>query len=311
MPRRRTTPRSQVERKIYFYRVDAGQDAAGRPVVFNPAATLTHLKGLGFTEDGRYWDSGDGNITCCWIDAASPHGRLRVGNVRRSGLPQVERRGAIEPLGIPQAAGLVEQVHVTFFPNQIVGAEFNFYGPRLSRLERYFAVRADGVCPPVIFEPLLRQDVTDQLDRLGDVRLFHLKIHASYAGIVAEADQDLGAAFEAAARAGQAEELEIILRPRAHSRGTLANRLLRTVKQLAQRQDLREEASHFTVKGFNEVADRVEAVDILKDQLISRKRIVLEDERTRALDTESAYAAIEDAYTELRTELLRAAGVRG
>lgn len=311
MPRRRTTPRPQVERKIYFYRVDAGQDAAGRPVAFNPAPTLAHLNGLPFTEHGRYWDSGDDNVTCCWVDRAASHGRLRVGNVRRTGFPQVERRGTIEPLSIHPAAGLVEQVHVAFFPNQIVGSEFNFYGPRLSRLARYFAVRANGVCPPVTFEPLLRQDVTEQLNRLADVRLFHLKIHASYAGVVAEADQDLGAAFDAAARAGQAEELEIILRPRAYSRGTLASRLLHTVKQLARRQDLREEASHFTVSGFNEVAERVDAVDILKDQLISRKRIVLgEDERARALDSESAYAAIETAYTELRSELLVAAGVR-
>ena len=310
MPRRRATPRPQVERKIYFYRVDAGQDAAGRPVAFNPASTLAHLDGLAFTDDGRYWDSGDGNVTCCWIDSASSHGRLRVGNVRRSGLPQVERRGAIEPLAIPQAAGLVEQVHVVFFPNHIVGAEFNFYGPRLSRLERYFAIRADGVCPPVRFEPLLRQDVTEQLNRLGDLRLFHLKIHASYANVIAEADEDLGSAFKAAARAGQAEELEIILRPQAHSRGILSEGLLQTARWLGRRRDLREEASRFIVKGLDSQIDRVDEVDILKDQLISRKRIVLDDKRTRALDSESAYAAIEESYTELRAELTAAAGVQ-
>ena len=310
MPRRRATQRPQVERKIYFYRVDAGLDAAGRPVPFNPVPVLRHLHGLPFTDDGLYWDAGDGHDTCCWVDVVSSRGRLRFGNVRRSGLPQVERAGEIGALGIPASAGLLEQVHVLFFPHNIVGSEFNFYGPRISRLSRYMAAKANGTCPPVTFEPLLRQDVMGQIDRLVDIRLLQLKIHASYADVVAEADQDLGSAFEAAARAGQAEELEIILRPRAHSRQALTNRLLETVKRLARGQELRQESSRFSIKGLDAETERVETVDILKDQLISKKRIILENERTRALDSESAYAAIDEAYNELRDKLLVAAGVQ-
>jgi hypothetical protein len=310
VPRRPPTPRIQVERKIYFYRADAGSDAAGSRLQFNPTPVLRHLERLPFANDGRYWDTGDRHDTCCWIDSVIPRGRVRFGNVRRSGLPQVERRGEIESLEIPVAAGLLEKVHVVFFPNQIVGSEFNFYGPRLPRLGRYFAAKASDVCPPVTFEPLLRQDVIEELDRLGDIRLLHLKIHASYASVIAQADQDLGSAFEAAARAGGAEELEIILRPRSHSRQPLANRLLRTVKRLARYQDLRQETSRFIVKGFDEEAAQIDTVDILKDHLIARKRIILEDERTRALNSESAYAAIEQAYNELRDELLLASEVR-
>jgi uncharacterized protein YgbK (DUF1537 family) len=232
-----------------------------------------------------------------------------VGNVRRSGLPQVERGGAISPLPIPTTAGLVEQIHVVFFPDQIVGSEFNFYGPRMASLAHYFAVKADGVCPPVKFEPLLRQNVTQQLDRLQDVRLLQLKIRSSYAAVVSQADQDLGSAFEAAARAGDADELEIILRPRAYSRGQLSQRVLDTMRRLLQRPDLREEASRFIVKGMDSVTGRVELVDFLGDQLISRKQIILQDRRTRALDQESAYSAIQAAYDELRDQLVTAASV--
>lgn len=310
MPRRRTTQRPQVERKIYFYRVDAGLDGAGRPNPFNPAPILQHLHRLPFADDGIYWDAGDGHDTCCWVDVASSRGRLRFGNVRRSGLPQVERAGEVGALGIPASAGLLEQVHVIFFSHNIVGSEFNFYGPRISRLSRYMAAKANGPCPPVTIEPLLRQNVREQIDRLTDIRLLHLKIHASYAEVVAQANQDLGSAFQAAARAGEAQELEIILRPRAHSRQALSNRLLETVKQLMQGRELREESSHFSIKGYDSETERVEAVDLLKDQLISNKRIILQDERTRALDSESAYSAIDEAYNELRDELLAAAGVR-
>lgn len=310
MPSRRTHQRPQVERKIYFYRTDVGLDEAGRPIPFNPVPVLRHLQGLPFTDDGLYWDAGDGHDTCCWVDVASSRGRLRFGNVRRSGLPQVERAGEIGALGIPASAGLLEQVHVLFFPHNIVGSEFNFYGPRLSRLSRYFATKANGTCPPVTFQALLRQDVMEQIDRLADIRLLHLKIHASYAAVVAQADQDLGSAFEAAARAGQAEELEIVLRPRAHSRRSLSDRLLQTVRRLTQGRELRQESTHFSIRGLDSETGRVETVDILKDQLISKKRIILENARTRALDSESAYLAIDAAYNELRDQLHAAAGVQ-
>lgn len=308
--RRRSQQRPQAERKIYFYQVDAGLDGGGGPLAFNPVPVLRHLDGLPFTADGRYWDTSDGHDTCCWIDVIGPRARIRFGNVRRSGLPQVERHGEIGPLGIPTTAGLLEQVHVVFFGHNIVGSEFNFYGPRLSKLSRYIGQKANGTCPPVNFEPLLRQDVIEQIDRLEDIRLLQLKIHASYADVVAEADQDLGSAFEAAARAGEAEELEIILRPRAHSRQALSTRLLQTVKRLAHSPGLRQESTHFLIRGYDSEVGRVETVDILRDHLISKKRIILQNERTRALDSGSAYHAIEEAYDELRDELRSAARVQ-
>ncbi len=310
MPRAPAVARARVERKVYFYRVDVGTDEGGRPATFDPVPVFQHINRLPFTWEGRYLEAGEGNATCCWVDSMRAPRRLRIANVRRSGLPQVERAGRLSALNIPPESGLVEQVHVVFFPDGIIGSEFNFYGPRLSRLSRYLAVKASGLCPPVAFNPLLRQDVMQQLMRLEDIRLFQLKILASYATVVAQADRDLGAAFEAAKRAGQAEEIEIILGPRAYSRGHLASRILSVTRRLGRRADLRESTSRFVVKGFNRETQRVEIIDVLSDQLISRKQIVLEDPRTRALNRGSAYAAVEEAYAELRDELRAAAAVQ-
>lgn len=308
MPRRNVS-RPTVERKIYFYRVDAGLDEAGRPVPFDPAPTLRHIDKLPFTDNGRYLSAAADYDTCCWVDRTTP-GRLRLGNVRRAGLPQVERAGSVSPLSIPPRSGLLEETHIAFFPDNIVGTVFNFHGPRISRLAHYFELKANGICPAVTFEPLLRQDIVNQLQRLQDIRLLQLKIRAPYSTTIAQADRDLGNAFEAAARAGDAEELEIILRPPRYSRRPLSNGLMATVRRLTGREDLREEVSKFVVKGYDPELDRVELVDILNDYLIARKRIVLIDNRTRALDAESAYRAIEEAYKDLRGELLHAAGVR-
>jgi hypothetical protein len=224
-------------------------------------------------------------------------------------LPQIELSGNLSPLNLRATSGLVEMVHIVFFPNRIVGCEFNFYGPRLNRLEAYLLTKARQQCPAVSFKPLLRQDIRRQLDRLSDIRLLQLKIHAPYADMIAQANQNLGAAFRAARMAGDAAELEIILRPRSHSQGRLAMSLLDTVKRLAGRGDLREAASKFVIKGFDSTADHVSLVDVLSDQLISRKQIVIAGQRMRALDPSSAYAAIEEAYRELETELLSAASM--
>jgi hypothetical protein len=305
-----TSTPAVVERRIYFYRIDAGTDAAGRPLSFDPLPLCVRINALPFTPEGRYWQDGDGNATCCWVDRDWPTHRLRFGHIRRLGLPQVERGGALSALRIPAASGLVEQVHIVFFPNQIIGSEFNFYAPRIPRLAQYLAAKAGDLCPGVAFEPLLRQDVAEQLSHLRDVRLMRLRIRASYAAQVARADEDLGSAFKAAQRAGDAEELEIALKSLPHSRRPLAERLLTAVKQLASLEDLRSEASRFEIKGLSDLTGKVEQVDILSDQLIARGQIICLDTRTRALNPESAYAAIEQAYAALRDQLVVAAGLR-
>jgi hypothetical protein len=232
-----------------------------------------------------------------------------LGDIRRRFLPQIEEKGVLSNLPIPPTSGLAEAIHVVFFPNNIVGSEFNFYGPRISRLSRYLSEKSSDIAPVPRFESLLRRNISDKLDRLEDVRLFQLKIRRSFIDVVKDADEDLGAAFEAAARAGDAEDVEIVLKARAYSRAPIAKRLMTTIKRLVESEQLREEAERFVVRGRNEATERVEMIDVLSDKLISSQQIVLQNERTRTLNSTSAYAAIGRAYNELRRELEAAAGI--
>jgi hypothetical protein len=250
----------------------------------------------------------DGAVTCCWVDRVQPAQRLRIGDVRRRYLPRVEEQGVLSDLPIRPLAGIAEEVHVVFFENNIVGSEFNFYGPRISRLRRYLAVKTSdaGVVP--YFEPLLRNDIREQLGHMEDVRLFDLKIRSSWIETVRRANAELGAAFDAGARAGHAEEIEIVLKSRAYSRQPIARRLLGAAQRLVAADGVRTEALRFNFKGLSQESGRVETMDLLSDKLISKQEIVLANERTRTLDSESAYAAIQRAYSELRDDLERAAG---
>ena len=261
-----------------------------------------------FSPTGRYLDSGDSRL-CCWVDLTGPKQCFRLVQIRRSDFPLVENQGKLTDLAIPQDSGLAEAIHIVSFPDNIFGADYNFYGPRMTQLSQYLSKKVDKWCPGVIFEPLLRQDVADQLDRLQEIKLFNLKIRASYAAVVAEADRDLGAAFETFARVGGAQELEIVLRPEKYSRKPLAHNLLNIARRLARMTGLRTEASRFQIRGVRKDNGSVELVDVLRDQLITKKSILRQSRRGRALEKNSAYEAIEEAFYDLQDDLKAASGI--
>ncbi len=299
--------RPTVERKILFYRANVGMQPSGRPIPYRHSSVLEHVRELPFTANGRYLDIGDGQAVCCWPTSRRSSDRLRFGHIRRSGLPQVDRGGKLGALSIPANAGLAEQVHVRFFRHNIVGCDFNFYGPRLSRLAQYFSERADGIGPTVEFEPLLRQDVIEQLNRLEDVRLFAFKVRSSFIDRIAQAERSLGDALQAAATLSGAHEVELVLRARPRTDRSLLQRVLEGARRVARIPELRVEASRFLVRGLDPESEEVELIDVLRDHFISSKRIVLQGERSRALDTNSAFEAIAEAHRELRPQLEAAA----
>lgn len=288
-----------IERRIYFYRVDAGQDTAGKPCPFDGGPVLRYVKTLPLLNDHR-WTASDDVTYGCWVDDDS---RLRFGVYRTKALPHVDHFGNLSPL---REREIVETIHVVFFPNRIVGSDFNFYGPRMSRLGQYLSDVAQSVCNPVGFRPLLRHDVISQLDRLREIRLLRLRIRASYDAVVREASRSLGTAFAAAREAGNAEEVEVVLKPKAYSHGWISRNLFIPLRNLAQRHDLHDNVLCFDVKGLDGESGRIELVDMLSDQLVVKKKIILHDGHTGSLDRASAYEAIEEAYAEVKDELISA-----
>ncbi len=298
------------ERNIYFYRANAGLQPSGQPVAVNLSSALRKLNTLACVDGGRYRPHEDDSVVCSWVDSI-PEQRMRLATIRRSGLPLIEEAGDLTGLSLASNQGLYEPIHIQMFPNNILGVEFNFYGPRPSRLGSYLRqVTGPRTCPAFTLDPLLRQDVLTQVNRLQEVRVLELAIVPSYAEVVAEADRNLGAAFRAAARVGSPRLIALKLSPEPHGRSWLGSRVRGAVRALAGRPDVRENANTFKVTGLDEQTERVEAVDVLRDQLVASKRIVRLNPRSRALDDDAAYSAIEEAYSELKGELERAAATQ-
>lgn len=299
-----------IERPIYFFRVDAGF-TNGKPKPFDPIPTLTHIDSLPFStgENSRYSNEGD-KVLCCWVDSKVMPCKIRFGTIRRHDLPQIETQGEIIPLEIPEIAGLVETTHIVFIEKDIVGADFNFYGPRVSRLPFYFSDRAFRIAPPEInFSPIIRIDIIKQLRKIKYLILFQLRIRAPFVENIKDVDDSLSASFAQAIQTGQADDIEIILRTTRRSGTWLNPTLLVTAQRLLGLPDIFFEGEKFVVKGYNRQKEKIVDLDLLSDKLFVKKPIARAGARSKALNPIAAYDAISSAYEELKDEIKSSASV--
>jgi hypothetical protein len=235
--------------------------------------------------------------------------KLRLGIVRRSGLPDIEESGNITPLGILDGQGLVEIIHIVFFPNNIVGAEFNFYGPRISRLSGYLHAKCGDRLPPIRLAILLRQDIQEQLAHLRTIRVARIRLHRSQFDLVRQADENLFQVFRACEAAAVAENVEIILRSESYSREHLGERFLNSVKRLIGIPEIREGAETFKVEAYNKRTEKNELIDLLGDQFVTSRRVLKLPGRQHGVDSAVMFQMIEEAYVELHDQLEVASGV--
>lgn len=294
-----------IERKIYFFRTIV--NGQGR---FDPADACRQISDLSFEDRSRYLEDSDGKDVCAWTTTWQGHHCIRFGTVRRSGLPQVEVTGRVDPLELNERAGLVELTHVMFLPRGIVGAEFNFYGPRVSRLSTYLNRKCTDL-PQVTFDMLVNDDAQVQVDDMEDVRMVSLRLRRDYAHLLSGAHESLPDAMKSSAEFLNAPEFEVVFRPKAYSRDSLGARAARFIRNVVGDMSYRDGADHFKAKGMSRRTGKVETFDFLKDLLVSQKQVVRQDERYRTVNSESMFRAIREAYDENQDLIEGAAGLAG
>ncbi len=298
-----------VERKIHFYLANAGQEEFGSLLPFDPDPVLERIDAIPKNSPQRRLQRADNKSTYCWVDRRDAPQRIRVATIRRSGYPFVERLGDLSPLGVPEDSGLADPIHVVFFDNNVVGADYNFYGPRLGSLEHYFRSKADGTCPRELrFETLMDPDAAERLERFRELRVLDLKVRPSDAEVRSQLSEGLGGGFDASDAMGSVGEVGILLKPEPYSRESIPRRILDFARRMSRNENFLNNSNRFRAKGVDESGD-VEVVDILNDQLVVNKKMIREDPQSRALVKESVYAAIEESYEELENKIERAVSI--
>lgn len=296
-----------VERKVYFYRarLERADGASGAPP-FNSRETCDAVSRLQFASGDRYLHFADGDSLAVWPKQTGTRSGLIIGSLRSSGLPELEQHGQFKKLQVGDTERIAEKTHVMFFENNIVGVEFNYYGPRVSRLSYY--LRAKDMAK-VEFDPLLNRDVQDRLQHLQDVRILDLRLRRDGLDLLREGQESLPAALRGLSEKVDAPIIELILRQPPRSRKAFGSAMLDFVKTLAGMPQTREAAGLFKVHGKHDRTNKVEVFDLLEDKFVSHRTVPKEGTKHRVINSDSMFSQIEAAYSELRSQLEQAVGI--
>jgi len=300
-------PDDITTRQVHFYRWRTVRpEDAGK---FNLQQAASLIGQLQFGTGDRYQEIERGHDFCVWLPPTSGHSlplRMQLGVSRRSGLPMLEEAGNISPLSIFERQGLLEVSHVVFFAGNVVGIELNSYGPRITRLPRYFRTKFPNELPAIVFEVLLRADVQEQLMRLREINLINLRLNRSRVDLDQERDESMFGTFRALMDNLDAPVVQIMARSQPRSGRSLPERALDQVRGIARHPDVMSAADTFKIQGREEVGDAFEELDLLRNQLIASREVARVQGRHRAIDPDAMFLAIENAHGDMAEEIARA-----
>jgi hypothetical protein len=296
--RQRRRQARPLERQAYFYRVVPRDDGGWRP-----RDVLRALDALPLAD--RYVDVGEGAVLLPLVDQTPARegefGHLRFLRVRRDNLPAVERAGSLSDLPIDEDAGLAEPTHILFGPGDIVAAEYNHFGPRISALGTYLRRKLER---RVDFATYVQAEVLAQLDRLGDIRLVELTAQPSETYRQALAGDLVWGAIEQAGRIEETKAVGVHLTANAGSQDFTARAKESIRRILGAGAD--EAASVFKVRGFDPASGRAEVIDLLAPKVVRRLLVARVPGRSRALDDDAAYRALHEALESAGADLRNA-----
>lgn len=281
-----------ITRKVYFFRVaHFDQVRDGLP------AACSRISDLDFDDNGRYRTDGASSYRySLYPDTLTYPIRLRFGKIRRDGLPQIEQVGKLETLALDEDAGLVDISHIVIFEDGFVAAEWNSDGPKLSQMTPYFLEKGRLNDPPA-FLPLLERDIVESLAKLNSVRVLEVEVPPDTAELAKEADKSLYDAIKAMEALGASKRVGLKLTSESGS-SKLLNLARKLAAMIKERPHQRDQFKSIMVSGRDEEARATRYIDILESKMVTAEEFIRSGNRSRGVDTESAYQVLEQAYSQ-------------
>lgn len=282
-----------LPKRIIFYQVIRRERPVQGPGDFDFETIFARIGGMPFTTEGRELaDGADGAITC-YPDAPRA---VRFGRIRKRNLPSRVDGARVDDVPVAPGGGLLETTHVVYFPDHgIIGAEFNFHAPRMSRLAGYIGAKAQVRDVEIV--PILKKNAVDDLRRFRSLHSIDLKVATTFP----QGRRRLPL-FTAIAEAGAVpgvETVEFRLVAKQGRNYSLGRSLEREILGLADLPNVAELADKFLVSGYKGDETRLDVVDVLKDELVAVKQFVKESVRGARLDSADAYEKIAQAYRDI------------
>lgn len=290
-----------AEKKIYFYKIfmKKGNNSVNCDQVFSKIGSLP------FTNEGRYFELKNENCHSTYVDSIASTLRANIGVIRRKDLPMKEQNGVTSLLDLPIDVGLYEPTHFVIFPNNVLGTEYNYYGPRISCLKDYITHKVPDLVDEVELIPLMKHDFMEQLSKIGEIKLFRLKVHVDNIVLTGLLNKSLQSALENMRTiSGDADYIEVVL----NSRYDIQLSFLDKLAYWLRRSEVKDNVSILQLRARNEETMKIETFDLLQEYMLSVKQVIKRDKIHRSVDKNSMYNAIEESYEELRPEILSIIG---
>ena len=311
------TQPKKVERTIYFYRSFVGVSDTGDYEPFDPTPAMDSIQAFVGTPDWyQDYDAENDDVLGLLPDGLyQGHPTARLCLIRRTAVPQLELGGTITDIpNLQQDQGVVEVTHLVFFPNNVIGSEYNHFGPRISRLPPYLREKVPAPINEDVknlrLSVLTRGDTTAILDELTSMNTLEMAVLPSARALIRNRDQSLGAALDAIAGIGNADVVKLSYTASVNERGSLLQRLAGPFKELLQDPEFVNGTSKLKLTAKHSARSRAEPFDLLKDVMTSRREFVRLT-TSKALDTQSAYQTIIDAHEDASPEIEQASTVIG
>ena len=294
-----------VERKVYFFRADLGLNPDNTPASIHPKELLVKLGTLSFDKDERYYFLGSGDALCALEPfEAEGHDALRFCKVRRTGLPQLERRGNVTDLDLEIDQGLIEPIHMVFFPDNVIGAEVYREGPRITQFPAYVKHCLGERAPEFSIEALLQPETAAELDQFGEIRLLDIILSRQLYSMSDVPTRFIGRMFDNVFGMGSLEHAAVALRFDPTDRGGILERAKEALIELAERIDPGERNVRLRIRGVRLDTDSVAELDLLEQRIVSTQLVERVSERGRAVVPEVMFGAIIAAYRQNRETII-------
>jgi hypothetical protein len=307
----------KVSRKVHFYKA-ISQDKNGEDLPIDFQAIVERLRALPETTEGRamVWDP-KSRVT---VHPSQKNDRPRI-LFGRTKLKDVSREETgdlkLRPLALSEGGGQADLIHVTFYPNNVVGQVYNHAAPNMNALSFFIQQRApDLVGVRFAFAALIQEEVLKRILAFEKVTAVTFKIEGYAADLVANAgaSKPLLKAARDVAEIGNPMGIQIQL-----TRIIDTDAVKQVVDDLANNSALAQGIRQVTVTGsnFEPVTDKTkkkpkakrDRVNLLATSTIFEEQIVSLDNNARTLDDDDAFRVMDEVYARNKLALERAAHI--
>ena len=189
-----------------------------------------------------------------------------------------------------------------FFPDGVIGAEYNYRGPKVSAIPWYLRETCPDL-PPIKANLLMNKESAEQVKKMKSYTTVEIEITRGNLEIAKEAssDDDIFEAFEEPVNLFGGEKIKIEVTHAPRKWGPLRTDRFPFIRRVAENQPLLDAADRFRITGLDPTMGEV-VVDLLGDRLVSYATVA-KIGRNRVVATRDMFDAIVAARNALKTEI--------